>query len=156
VSSIIGTLARLGLASVCSLCARVAWAIENSGLNASPEGLALTPLFQQPGILPAPSSPCHALVSPPPRCNGLESPFPMPRPRPARREPAAAAVARRSKRRFAAWLVDSILARFELVSTRFLCLRCHACTCSYDVPRREFAFLVQTAGANHRWTSQLG
>ena len=79
--------APLGLVNVGSLCARVAWAIENSGLNASPGGLALTPLFQQPGILPAPSSPCHALVSPPPRCNGLESPsFPMPRPRPARRD----------------------------------------------------------------------
>jgi hypothetical protein len=74
VSSIIGTLARLGLTSVGSLCARVAWAIENSGLNASPEGLARTPLFQQPGILPAPSSPCHALMSPSPRCIGLEEP----------------------------------------------------------------------------------
>ena len=60
--------APLGLASVCSLCARVAWAIENSGLNASPEGLARTPLFQQPGILPAPSSASHALMSPFP-CN---------------------------------------------------------------------------------------
>jgi hypothetical protein len=71
VSSIVGTLAKLGLASVSSLCARVAWAIEDGGLNASPEGLARTPPSQLPGILPAPSSPCHALVSPLPRCMTL-------------------------------------------------------------------------------------
>jgi hypothetical protein len=68
VSSIIGTLARLGLASVWSLCARVARAFENGGLSASAVALACTPPFQQPGILPEPSSPSHALASPLPHC----------------------------------------------------------------------------------------
>jgi hypothetical protein len=50
-----------------SLCARVAWAIEDGGLNASPEGLARTPPSQQTGLLPEPSSPINALLSPAPR-----------------------------------------------------------------------------------------
>jgi hypothetical protein len=55
VSSIIGTLARLGLASVWSLCARVARAFENGGLSASAVALACTPPFQQPGGAQRPS-----------------------------------------------------------------------------------------------------
>jgi hypothetical protein len=137
VSSIIGTLARLGLASVCSLCARVAWAIENSGLSASPEGLACTPLFQQPGILPAPSSPCHALVSPPPRCSGLESPFSMPCPRSLHD----------ARPRRLPWRIDrkgggNVPMTRRLLDLNRNCLRCHAwivpkCVISYDAPRRD-------------------
>ena len=48
VSSIIGTLAGLGLANVSSLCARVARTIEGRGLKISPEGLIRTPRPQQP------------------------------------------------------------------------------------------------------------
>jgi hypothetical protein len=37
-------------------------------LSASAVALACTPPFQQPGILPEPSSPSHALASPLPHC----------------------------------------------------------------------------------------
>jgi hypothetical protein len=99
-------------------------------LSASPEGLACTPLFQQPGILPAPSSPCHALLLPAPRCSGLESPFSMPCPRPLHDA--------RSRR--LPWHVDrkgvdgivSMTRRSLDLNWYRCCLRCHACTTSQD------------------------
>jgi hypothetical protein len=57
VSSIIGTLAGLGLANVSSLCARVARTIEGRGLKISPVGLIRTPRPQQPRLLRVSSSP---------------------------------------------------------------------------------------------------